>query len=127
MTEIPGLTVTTGAWTPAVKLSDTASPLLSVAVTVMPMVCAVAGAVPLKVSVAALKLNQFGSAQFSAFKSALVDLSVAKLGPIATEMQRLLRDPVMIDAILADGSARARKIAGETMKAVKDIVGFVRS
>jgi tryptophanyl-tRNA synthetase len=56
-----------------------------------------------------------------------VDLSVAKLGPIATEMQRLLRDPVMIDAILADGSARARKIAGETMKAVKDIVGFVRS
>jgi tryptophanyl-tRNA synthetase len=72
-------------------------------------------------------LNQFGSAQFSAFKSALVDLSVAKLGPIATEMQRLLRDPVMIDAILADGSARARKIAGETMKAVKDIVGFVRS
>jgi tryptophanyl-tRNA synthetase len=72
-------------------------------------------------------LSQFGSAQFSAFKSALVDLSVAKLGPIATEMQRLLRDPVMIDAILADGSARARKIAGETMKAVKDIVGFVRS
>src|ERR1700728_944572 len=72
-------------------------------------------------------LSQFGSAQFSAFKTALVDLSVAKLGPIATEMQRLLRDPVMIDAILADGSARARKIAGETMKAVKDIVGFVRS
>jgi tryptophanyl-tRNA synthetase len=72
-------------------------------------------------------LSQFGSAQFSSFKSALVDLSVAKLGPIATEMQRLLRDPVMIDAILADGSARARKIAGETMKAVKDIVGFVRS
>src|SRR6201986_3549508 len=72
-------------------------------------------------------LSQFGGAQFSSFKSALVDLSVAKLGPIATEMQRLLRDPVMIDAILADGSARARKIAAETMKAVKDIVGFVRS
>jgi hypothetical protein len=28
--------------------------------------------------------------------------------------------------VLADGSARAEKIAGETMKAVKDIVGFVR-
>jgi tryptophanyl-tRNA synthetase len=72
-------------------------------------------------------LGQFGGAQFSTFKSALVDLSVAKLAPIAGEMQRLLRDPVMIDAILADGSARARTIAGETMKAVKDIVGFVRS
>jgi tryptophanyl-tRNA synthetase len=38
-----------------------------------------------------------------------------------------LRDPVAIDSILADGSARAQKIAGETMKAVKDIVGLVRS
>src|SRR5271169_4147371 len=72
-------------------------------------------------------LGQYGNAQFSTFKSALVDLSVAKLGPIAAEMKRLLRDPVTIDSILADGSARARKLAGETMKAVKDIVGFVRS
>jgi tryptophanyl-tRNA synthetase len=72
-------------------------------------------------------LGQFGGAQFSTFKSALVDLSVAKLGPIGAEMKRLLRDPLAIDSILADGSARARKIAGETMKAVKDIVGFVRS
>ena len=53
-------------------------------------------------------LGQFGNAQFSTFKSALVDLSVAKLGPIGAEMQRLLRDPVTIDSILADGSVRAR-------------------
>jgi tryptophanyl-tRNA synthetase len=72
-------------------------------------------------------LGQFGNAQFSTFKSALVDLTVAKIGPIGTEIARLLRDPVTIDGILADGSARARKLAGETMKAVKDIVGFVRS
>jgi len=72
-------------------------------------------------------LGQFGNAQFSTFKSALVDLSVAKLGPVGAEMKRLLRDPVAIDSILADGSARAQKLAGETMKAVKDIVGFVRS
>jgi len=52
---------------------------------------------------------------------------VTKLSPIAGEMQRLLRDPAAIDAILADGSARARNIAGETMKSVKDIVGFVHS
>src|ERR1700692_2432872 len=72
-------------------------------------------------------LKEFGNAQFSTFKTALVDLSVAKLGPIGAEMKRLLRDPVTIDAILADGSARPQKLAGETMKAVKDIVGFVRS
>jgi tryptophanyl-tRNA synthetase len=71
-------------------------------------------------------LGEFGGAQFSTFKSALVDLSVAKLGPIGTEMKKLVQDPVYIDGILGDGSERARAIAAETMKAVKDIVGFVR-
>ncbi|MDO8877723.1 MAG: tryptophan--tRNA ligase [Pseudolabrys sp.] len=71
-------------------------------------------------------LREFGGSQFSVFKSALVDLSVAKLGPIGSEMKKLVQDPVYIDSILADGSARASVIAGETMKAVKDIVGFVR-
>ncbi len=72
-------------------------------------------------------LAQYGNAQFSTFKSALVDLAVAKLGPIGAEMKRLVADPLSIDAILADGSERARKIAAETMKAVKDIVGFVHA
>jgi tryptophanyl-tRNA synthetase len=71
-------------------------------------------------------LSQYGNAQFSTFKSALVDLAVVKLGPIGAEMKRLVADPLSIDAILADGAVRAQKIAGETMKAVKDIVGLVR-
>jgi tryptophanyl-tRNA synthetase len=71
-------------------------------------------------------LREFGGSQFSTFKMALVDLSVAKLGPIGSEMKKLVQDPVYIDSILADGSVRASAIAGETMKAVKDIVGFVR-
>jgi tryptophanyl-tRNA synthetase len=72
-------------------------------------------------------LAQFGNAQFSTFKNALTELAVAKLNPINSEMKRLLNDPAAIDAVLADGSARARRLAGETMKSVKDIVGFVRS
>jgi tryptophanyl-tRNA synthetase len=72
-------------------------------------------------------LKQFGGAQFSTFKTALVDLAVAKLGPIGGEMKRLVQDPVSIDAILAEGSGRARALAAQTMSAVKDIVGFVRS
>ena len=71
-------------------------------------------------------LNEFGGAQFSTFKAALVDLAVAKLGPINAEMKRLVADPVYIDSVLADGAARAQVIAADTMKAVKDIVGFVR-
>ena len=71
-------------------------------------------------------LAEFGGAQFSAFKTALVDLAVEKLGPLGAEMKRLVQDPVYIDSVLAEGAARAQVLAAETMKAVKDIVGFVR-
>src|SRR3712207_1592839 len=71
-------------------------------------------------------LRDYGNAQFSTFKAALVDLAVERLGPIGAEMNRLTADPAQIDAILADGAERARALAHETMNAVKDIVGFVR-
>jgi len=74
----------------------------------------------------ALVLNEFGGGQFSTFKTALADLAVAKLGPIGSEMKKLTQDPVYIDEVLADGSQRAQVLAADTMKAVKDIVGFVR-
>jgi tryptophanyl-tRNA synthetase len=72
-------------------------------------------------------LSEFGGAQFSTFKGALVDLAVAKLGPIGAEMKRLVQDPVTIDGILAEGAARARALAAQTMGAVRDIVGFVHA
>lgn len=71
-------------------------------------------------------LREFGGAQFSTFKSSLVDLAVAKLGPIGGEMKRLVGDPAYIDAVLADGSDRARALAAKTIASVKDIVGLVR-
>ncbi len=71
-------------------------------------------------------LREFGGAQFSTFKSALVDLAVQRLAPMAEEMKRLQAEPGYIDSVLADGSARAEAIASQTMNAVKDIVGFVR-
>jgi tryptophanyl-tRNA synthetase len=71
-------------------------------------------------------LQQFGGAQFSAFKQQLVDLAVAKLGPIGAEMRRLEQDPDYIDSVLRDGSQRARAIAGPIMNQVKDILGLIR-
>jgi tryptophanyl-tRNA synthetase len=71
-------------------------------------------------------LKEFGGAQFSRFKEALTELAVARLGPIGAEMKRLVQDPKHLDAVLIDGAARARAIAAETMKSVKDIVGLVR-
>ena len=71
-------------------------------------------------------LSQFGGGQFSTFKAALVDLSVASLAPVAAEIRRLTADPASIDAVLADGANRARTIAAGVMRDVKDIVGLVR-
>ena len=70
-------------------------------------------------------LREFGGANFSAFKTALVDLAVTKLAPVGEEIRKLSKAEDYIDDVLRDGSNRARAIAAANMKAVKDIVGFV--
>lgn len=71
-------------------------------------------------------LREFGGAQFSGFKSNLVDLAVSKLSPITSEMKRLSQDHAYVDSVLIDGGERANVIAEQTIKDVKDIVGFIR-
>ena len=68
---------------------------------------------------------QFAGQNFSTFKTALADLTVAKLGPITAEMRRLLADPAEIDRILRDGAHKARAIAAPIMDEVKKTVGFI--
>jgi tryptophanyl-tRNA synthetase len=63
---------------------------------------------------------------FSKFKDALAELAIAKLGPVATEMRRLMADPGEMDRILRAGGARARAIAEPILAEVKDVVGFLR-
>jgi tryptophanyl-tRNA synthetase len=70
-------------------------------------------------------LADLGGGTFSAFKSALVDVAVARLAPIADEMRRLMADPGHIDAILSDGADRARAIAAANMRDIRAIMGFV--
>ena len=72
-----------------------------------------------------LVIAQFAGQQFSTFKTALADLTVAKLGPITAQMRRLLADPAEIDRVLKDGAAKARAIAAPIMEQVKKTVGFV--
>jgi len=71
-------------------------------------------------------LRDFGGGQFSTFKNALADLTVAKLAPIRAEILRLNADPVHVDKILADGAERARVIARPIMDQVKDVLGLIR-
>jgi tryptophanyl-tRNA synthetase len=70
-------------------------------------------------------MQLFAGQQFSGFKNALADLTVAKLEPMAKEMRRLLADPGEIDRILRAGAQSARAIATPVMDEVKKIVGFV--
>jgi tryptophanyl-tRNA synthetase len=72
-------------------------------------------------------LRTFGGRQFSEFKQALIELAVAKLAPLGSEMKRLMADPAHVDKVLADGSMRAAAIAAPVMSEVKKIVGLVRS
>jgi tryptophanyl-tRNA synthetase len=72
-------------------------------------------------------IRDHAGAQFGTFKPALADLAVAKLAPITTEMNRLMKDPAEIDRILGEGSARADALARPIMEQVYDIIGMIRS
>jgi len=71
-------------------------------------------------------LKEHGGAQFSAFKKALAEVAVSRIGPVNAEMKRLLADPGEIDRLLRNGAARARAIAAPIVAQVKDVVGFLR-
>jgi tryptophanyl-tRNA synthetase len=71
-------------------------------------------------------MNEFGGQQFSAFKNALSDLTVAKMGPITNHMCELMADRGEIDRILANSADRANAIAEPVLKEAMDIMGFWR-
>ena len=68
---------------------------------------------------------EFAGAQFGTFKPKLADLAVAKLSPITTEMDRLMKDPAEIDRILGNGADRANVIAAPILARTKEIVGMI--
>jgi tryptophanyl-tRNA synthetase len=69
-------------------------------------------------------IQQFAGKQFSEFKPALVDLAVAKLGPITSRMRALMKDPAEIDAILKAGNEKANVIADGVLRDVRGLMGF---
>jgi tryptophanyl-tRNA synthetase len=71
-------------------------------------------------------LRRFGGGQFSTFKHALADLTVAKLAPIRAEILKLNADPAHVDKVLAEGAERARAIARPIMDQAKDVLGLLR-
>ncbi len=71
-------------------------------------------------------VKEYGGQPFSEFKKALTDISVERLGPIGTEMKRLMADESHVDTVLKNGAERAAAIAEPILHEVQDIVGFLR-
>ena len=71
-------------------------------------------------------MQRFAGKQFSSFKEELAALAIDSLGPITSEMRRLMADPGHVDAVLRDGAARADAIARPILRETQDIVGFLR-
>ncbi|WP_431861737.1 tryptophan--tRNA ligase [Azospirillum sp.] len=71
-------------------------------------------------------IQRFAGAQFSQFKTALLDAAVAHLAPITQRMNELLADKAEIDRLLRKGGERAEAIASKHLAEVKDIIGLLR-
>ncbi len=75
-------------------------------------------------SVPDLEAAYFGRG-YGELKSDLAELIVEVLGPMAQRARQYLKDTAQLDAVLADGAAKARTVAAGTLAAVYDRVGFL--
>jgi tryptophanyl-tRNA synthetase len=69
--------------------------------------------------------DKFSALKTGQFKAQLAELAVAKLSPITARMRELMGDHTALDAILRDGTERARAIATPIFERVKQRVGFL--
>jgi tryptophanyl-tRNA synthetase len=75
-------------------------------------------------SVAGLEARYAG-AGYGTFKKDLAEVVVDALAPVRERTEKMLADETELDRLLAAGAARARVIAGQTMQAVRDRIGFL--
>ena len=70
-------------------------------------------------------IKEYAGKEFSTFKKDLADLSVSKLEPITSEMNRLMSDVSYIDSILKQGQDNAIAVAEPVLQKTKEIIGFL--
>jgi len=70
-------------------------------------------------------VKDYAGQGFGAFKSALGDLAVSVLSPIASEMNRLMDDQAELDALLSEGAEKAGAIAADVVSEVYGVIGFM--
>ncbi|HEY1703632.1 MAG TPA: tryptophan--tRNA ligase [Trebonia sp.] len=67
---------------------------------------------------------RYGNSGYGPFKKDLIEVVTDTLTPIRERTAKFLGDTEALDKVLADGAARARVSAAETMEAVRDRIGF---
>ena len=70
-------------------------------------------------------IKDYAGKEFSTFKKYLADLSVSKLEPITSEMNKLMSDVSYIDSILNQGKENAIAVAEPVLQKTKEIIGFL--
>jgi tryptophanyl-tRNA synthetase len=75
-------------------------------------------------SIGALE-NRYAGTGYGGFKKDLAEVVVGAFAPIRERTEKLLADEAGLDRLLAQGAARARPVAHETMTRVSDRVGFL--
>ena len=69
-------------------------------------------------------IKEFSEKNFSEFKEDLSQVLVDKLGPISSEIKKLLNEKSYLDKILAEGCAKADEIASKKIDKIHKIIGF---
>ena len=70
-------------------------------------------------------IKDYAGKEFSVFKKDLADLSVTKLEPITTEMNKLMKEVSYIDSVLKLGKENAESVAEPVLLKNKKIIGFL--
>ena len=70
-------------------------------------------------------MSEYAGKDFATFKKDLADLSVSKLEPITSEMNRIMSDITYIDTILNNGKDNAISVAEPVLQQTKQIIGFL--
>jgi len=75
-------------------------------------------------SIAELEADYAGKG-YGALKTDVAELVVDFTTPLRERTEEWLSDPAKLDAVLADGAARARAVADRTLAAAYDAIGFL--
>jgi len=69
--------------------------------------------------------SDYAGKGYGAFKTDVADVVVTATTPIRERTVQWLEDTATLDDVLADGAARAQKVAADTLRRVYDAVGFL--